>query len=65
MGLFETQCALIDVWDIKKTLPDAIKGLPAAIDRKDITIGQCVDDVLLFLEELEKEIMEQDPRDLN
>jgi hypothetical protein len=53
MGLNETQYALIDMWDIKKTLPDAIKNLPAAIDRKDITIGQCVDDVLLFLEQLE------------
>ena len=59
MEINETQCALIDMWDIKKTVPDSVKQLPAAADRKDITIGECIDDVLLFLEQLEIEILEQ------
>ena len=54
MGLLnETQSALCDMYDVRNAVPDKIKKLPKDNDGSEITVGQCIDDVILFLEELE------------
>lgn len=54
MGLLnETQSALCDMYDVRNAIPDKIKKLPKDNDGSEITVGQCIDDVILFLEELE------------
>lgn len=51
MGLEETQIAIVDMYDIRASLSDQVKNQPSV--RPEITVGQCIDDVILFLEELE------------
>jgi len=46
--------ALCDMYDIREALTDKIKNKPKESDGTDITIGDCIDDVILFLEGLEK-----------
>lgn len=46
--------ALCDMYDIREALTDKIKNKPKDSDGTDITIGDCIDDVILFLEGLEK-----------
>lgn len=54
MGLLnETQSALCDMYDVRNAVPDKIKKLPKDNEGTEITVGQCIDDVILFLEELE------------
>ena len=63
MGLLnETQSALCDMYDVRNALPDKIKNQPKDNDGSEITVGQCIDDVILFLEELETNMMS--PEDL-
>ena len=45
--------ALLDMYDIKNTLSKDIKKLPKDNEGTDITIGDCVDDVIKTLEDLE------------
>ena len=60
--------ALCDMYDIKNMLDDEIsqemntpiKKLPKDVDGTDITIGDCIDDVIYILERLE-EIYEPPP----
>ncbi len=54
MGLLnETQSALCDMYDVRRAVPDKIKKLPKDNEGTEITVGDCIDDVILFLEELE------------
>jgi hypothetical protein len=46
--------ALCDMYDIREALTDKIKNKPKDNDGTEITIGDCIDDVILFLEGLEK-----------
>ena len=46
--------ALCDMYDIREALSTRIKNKPKDSDGTDITIGDCIDDVILFLEGLEK-----------
>lgn len=45
--------ALMDMYDIKNALSDSIKSKPKDSEGTDITIGDCIDDVIKFLEERE------------
>jgi len=51
MGLEETQVAIVDMYDIRASLSDQVKNQQSV--RPEITVGECIDDVILFLEELE------------
>jgi hypothetical protein len=51
MGLEETQVAIVDMYDIRASLSDQVKKQISV--RPEITVGECIDDVILFLEELE------------
>jgi hypothetical protein len=43
------------MYDIRNTLPNKVKNQPKDNDGTEITIGMCIDDVILFLESLEGE----------
>jgi hypothetical protein len=45
--------ALCDMYDIREALSTRIKNKPKDNDGTDITIGDCIDDVILFLEQLD------------
>ena len=45
--------ALCDMYDIREALTDKIKNKPKDNDGTEITIGDCIDDVILFLEQLD------------
>jgi len=47
--------ALCDIYDIKRALSKAIKKMPKDNEGTDITIGDCIDDLVLFLEGLQNE----------
>jgi hypothetical protein len=44
------------MYDIREALTDKIKNKPKDNEGTDITIGDCLDDVILFLEQLEETI---------
>ena len=46
--------ALLDMYDIKNALSDDIKNQPKDNDGTDTTIGDCIDDVIKTLEEVEE-----------
>jgi hypothetical protein len=47
--------ALLDMYDIRNALPDKVKKMPKDNEGTDYTVGECIDDVIEFLEQLEKE----------
>jgi hypothetical protein len=47
--------ALFDMYDIREALSERIKNKPKDNEGSEITIGMCIDDVILFLESLESE----------
>ena len=47
--------AMCDMIDIRNTLSKRVKNSPKDNDGTEITIGDCIDDVILFLESLEEE----------
>jgi hypothetical protein len=49
----EISSALFDLYDIKKALSEKIKNKPKDNDGSQITIGDCLDDVISFIESLE------------
>ena len=54
-------CALFDMYDVRNALnnidvPIQIKFLPKDNDGTEFTIGDCIDNVIYFLEELEKSV---------
>ena len=46
--------ALCDMYDIRSALSDKIKKKPKDADGTDTTIGDCLDSVIEFLEDLER-----------
>ena len=46
--------ALCDMYDIRSALSDKIKNKPKDADGTDTTIGDCLDSVIEFLEDLER-----------
>ena len=48
--------ALFDMYDIRNTLPQKIKDKPKDNEGTEFTIGECIDDVILFLESLDENI---------
>jgi hypothetical protein len=46
--------ALCDMYDIRDALSQRIKNKPKDNEGTEITIGMCIDDVILFLESLEE-----------
>ena len=52
----ELSSALCDMYDVRRALPEKIQRMPKDNEGSDYTIGECVEDVILFLEKLQKEI---------
>ena len=50
----EISSALCDMEDIKNALSDDIKKQPKDNEGTEITIGDCIHDVIMFLEYLEE-----------
>ena len=46
--------ALCDMYDIRNTLPSKVKNQPKDNDGTETTIGDCLDSVIQFLENLER-----------
>jgi len=46
--------ALCDMYDIRNTLPNKVKNQPKDNDGTETTIGDCLDSVIEFLEDLER-----------
>jgi len=46
--------ALCDMYDIRSALSTRMKNKPKDNEGTEITIGDCLDDVILFLESLEE-----------
>lgn len=56
INLNNLQSALCDLYDVREALSKRIKNKPKDDDGTDITIGDCLDDAIEFLESLEKDI---------
>ena len=52
LNLNDTSSALCDIYDIKRALSKQIKSQPKDNEGTDITIGDCIDDVVIFLEKI-------------
>ena len=50
LNLNNTSSALCDIYDIKRALSKKIKSQPKDNEGTGITIGDCIDDLVLFLE---------------
>lgn len=48
--------ALLDAYDIRNALSDRIKRKPKDNEGTDITIGDCLDDIITLLEDLDSQI---------
>jgi hypothetical protein len=46
--------AVLNMYDIREALPDRVKNKSLHEPTTDYTIGDCIDDVILFLEQLEE-----------
>ena len=55
MNLENLQTALFDAYDLRNGLPAKIKNKPKDSDGFDYTFGDCLDNIIEFLEELEKD----------
>ena len=53
MNINKLDSALCDMYDIKRALSKETMRLPKDNDGTEITISDCIDDVIDFLEELE------------
>ena len=56
INLNNLQSALCDLYDVREALSKRIKNKPKDDDGTDITIGDCLDDAIEFLESLEKDV---------
>ena len=54
LDMNKVSSALCDMYDIREALSTRMKNKPKDNDGTEITIGDCIDDVILFLEELEE-----------
>ncbi len=46
--------AVLNMYDIREALPERVKNKSLHEPTTDYTIGDCIDDVILFLEQLEE-----------
>ena len=46
--------AVLNMYDIRQALPERVKNKSLHEPTTDYTIGDCLDDVILFLEQLEE-----------
>jgi hypothetical protein len=53
VNLNELSSALCDMYDIRNALSDKVKKMPKDNEGTDYTVGECIDDVIEFLEQLE------------
>jgi hypothetical protein len=53
ISLNEVSSALCDMYDIRNALSDKVKKMPKDNEGTDYTVGECIDDVIGFLEQLE------------
>ena len=51
--------AICDMEDIKRIIPKKVKSLPKDNEGTEYTIGECIDDVLEYLKEMEETKKEQ------
>ena len=56
MSYNDLQSALCDMYDMRNTIPKKIKRMSKDNDNSEFTIGECIDDVILFLENAEKQL---------
>ena len=49
----EISSALLDAYDIRNALPDRIKNKPKDNEGSEITIGDCLDNIISLLETLD------------
>lgn len=49
----DIQSALLDMYDIRYALSETVKRMPKDNDGTDITIGDCINAVIITLEELD------------
>jgi hypothetical protein len=52
----DVSSALCDMYDIRNALSAKVKKMPKDNEGTEITIGDCIDDVILFLEQLEGQL---------
>tara|TARA_R110000868_G_scaffold103112_1_gene284031 strand:+ start:3953 stop:4126 length:174 start_codon:yes stop_codon:yes gene_type:complete len=50
--MHDATSALFDAYDVRAALSDRIKNRPKDSEGSEITIGDCLDDIILFLEGL-------------
>ena len=53
VNLNDVSSALLDMYDIREALSAKVKKMPKDNEGTEITIGDCIDDVIEFLEQLE------------
>tara|TARA_R100001369_G_scaffold37644_1_gene63032 strand:+ start:4233 stop:4409 length:177 start_codon:yes stop_codon:yes gene_type:complete len=51
--------ALCDMYDLKRSIPKNIKKLPKDNEGTQYTIGECIDDVIDYLESLDNYFYER------
>jgi len=56
MNQNDLSSALCDMYDIRNILPNKVKNQPKDNDGTETTIGDCLDSVIQFLEEMEKQM---------
>ena len=59
MSINKLGSAICDMYDIKRALSKETMQLPKDNEGTEITISDCIDDVIGFLEELEIELPQQ------
>jgi len=59
MSINKLDSALCDIYDIKRALSKKTMQLPKDNEGTEITISDCIDDVIEFLEGLEIELPQQ------
>ena len=59
MSINKLDSALCDMYDVKRALSKKTMQLPKDNDGTEITISDCIDDVIDFLEGLEIELPQQ------
>lgn len=52
LNLNETSSAICDLYDVRRALSKKIRSMPKDNEGSEITIGECIDDVINFLESI-------------
>jgi len=59
VNLNDLQSAICDMVDIEKSIPQKIQNYPKDNEGTEITIGECISDVLYFLRSLENKLLQE------